>query len=296
MHSTPHQPSERRARDSHQVGPAISLVDVTVRFSSAADGSGAPPVPVLSSVDLDVQAGEFVALVGASGCGKTTILNLIAGLLNPTGGDVLVQGESVARSTPDTGYMFARDALLPWRTAQRNVELGLEGRPGWDRARRRVRAQEMLSQMGLRGNERRYRAQLSQGMRQRVALARTFAPSPGILLMDEPFAALDALTKFTIQQQFLEVWERQPQNERQTVVFVTHDLQEAVLLADRVVVLASHPGRVHYAHSVDLPRPRAQVMEEIIFTNKFRAVHSLLFGELQTARAQQNQNAGGVKA
>ena len=261
--------------------PAIELQDVSLTFGSK--GSGAPAV--LDHVDLSIARGEFVALVGASGCGKTTVLNLVAGLLGPNDGRVLIHGKEVTAPTADIGYMFARDAMLPWRTAVRNVMLSLESRPGWsDRSKRRERAVTMLEQMGLRGVENRYRSQLSQGMRQRVALARTFAPSPGILLMDEPFAALDALTKLAIQEEFLRIWEHEHKYDRQTVVFVTHDLHEAVLLADRVVVMGAHPGRIHYTQEIDLPRPRNQELEDVIFTDEFRAMHANLFNQLQAAR------------
>lgn len=279
------QQTARTARPAPGTSPTISLRDVSLRFPPPRGATNTGPTTVLDRVSLDIAQGEFVALVGASGCGKTSILNLVAGLLRVNNGSVSITGHEVTAPTAETGYMFARDALLPWRTALRNVELAMEGRPGWTKDKRRARATEMLHQLGLKGSEGRYRAQLSQGMRQRVALARTFAPSPSVLLMDEPFAALDALTKTTIQKQFLQHWEAKDPSERQTVVFVTHDLQEAVLLADRVVVLASHPGRIHYQHTVDLPRPRAQVMEEIIFTDDFRQIHALLFAELQAARA-----------
>jgi NitT/TauT family transport system ATP-binding protein len=239
----------------------------------------------LAGVDLRIEQGQFVALVGASGCGKTTLLNMLAGVLAPTHGTVTIGGEPPALGSPHVGYMFARDALLPWRRAQSNVELPLENR-GWDRARRRERAQEMLALVGLKGRERQFRSQLSQGMRQRVALARTLAPSPDVLLMDEPFAALDARTKLAMQTEFLSIWERaNAEGQHKTVIFVTHDLNEAVLLADRVVVMLPHPGRIARDRVIDLPRPRAADLHHIIYSDEFRRIAGELFEELEGAIA-----------
>ena len=239
----------------------------------------------LDGVDLTVKQGEFVALVGASGCGKTTLLNMVAGLLAPTEGAVSIAGRPPALGNPQVGYMFARDALLPWRRAQANIELSLETQ-GWDRASRHTRAGEMLSLVGLQGRERLFRSQLSQGMRQRVALARTLAPSPEVLLMDEPFAALDARTKLAMQIEFLSIWERSiEEGLHKTVLFVTHDLNEAVLLADRVVVMLPHPGRIARVRPIDLPRPRAGDLNSIIYSNEFRTIAGELFEELEGAIA-----------
>jgi len=248
-------------------------------------GGKGPGTVALAGVDLTVERGQFVALVGASGCGKTTLLNMAAGLLAPTEGTVAIDGESPTLGNPHVGYMFARDALLPWRRAQANVELPLEQR-GWEKTRRRARAGEMLALVGLEGRERQFRSQLSQGMRQRVALARTLAPSPDVLLMDEPFAALDARTKLAMQTEFLSIWERSIEEEQhKTVIFVTHDLNEAVLMADRVVVMLPHPGRIAKDKPIDLPRPRAAELNSIIYSNEFRAIAGELFEELEGAIA-----------
>ena len=205
----------------------------------------------LDNVSFEVPNGQFLAVVGASGCGKTTILNMAAGLIRPVSGSVKVGGEEVVKPLRDTGYMFARDGLLPWRSALKNVEVGLEHR-GVPKEQRRTRALHMLDVVGLSGFGDSYPAQLSQGMRQRVAIARTLAINPGTLLMDEPFAALDAQTKIALQGEFLKIWEK----DRKTVMFVTHDLAEAVSMADRVLVLTSRPGRIHADITIDLPRPR----------------------------------------
>jgi NitT/TauT family transport system ATP-binding protein len=281
--------------------PYISVQDVSQVFRlrterNAEGGSGSSrDLVALEDIDLDIPAGQFVALVGASGCGKTTLLNMMAGLIDPSGGTITVGGRRPALPNPEIGYMFARDALLPWRTAQRNVELALETR-GVGRAQRAARAKEMLDLVGLKGRERQFRLQLSQGMRQRVALARTLASDPSLLLMDEPFAALDARTKLAMQMEFLAIWERhQGSDNTKTVVFVTHDLQEAVLLADRVIVMLPNPGRIAEDRIIDLPRPRAERLGEILYTDAFKAIAHDLFecleGAIQRPVAPQAQEA-----
>jgi NitT/TauT family transport system ATP-binding protein len=269
--------------------PYISINDVRQVFRlrterNAEGGSGTSrELVALDDINLTIPDGQFVALVGASGCGKTTLLNMMAGLIAPTDGAIEVGGRRPALPNPDIGYMFARDALLPWRTAQRNVELPLETR-GQTRSQRSARAREMLEMVGLQGRERQFRLQLSQGMRQRVALARTLASDPSLLLMDEPFAALDARTKLTMQMEFLRIWERhQGSDKRKTVVFVTHDLQEAVLLADRVVVMLPNPGRIAEDRIIDLPRPRAEQLGELLYTDAFKAIAHELFECLEGA-------------
>jgi NitT/TauT family transport system ATP-binding protein len=281
--------------------PYISVNDVsqvfrlrTERKAEGASGSSRDLV-ALQDIHLDIPAGQFVALVGASGCGKTTLLNMMAGLIQPSGGTITVGGRRPSLPNPDIGYMFARDALLPWRTAQRNVELPLETRRV-SRSERAAKAREMLDMVGLKGRERQFRLQLSQGMRQRVALARTLASDPSLLLMDEPFAALDARTKLTMQMEFLGIWERHQGSEKnKTVVFVTHDLQEAVLLADRVIVMLPNPGRIAEDRIIDLPRPRAERLGEILYTDAFKAIAHDLFecleGAIQRPVAVQAQEA-----
>lgn len=275
--------------------PLISFRDVrqVFRLSGKGDGSAARnrELVALQDVNVDIQAGQFVALVGASGCGKTTMLNMLAGLVEPTHGEVRLDGRPPQLPNMDIGYMFARDALLPWRTARKNVELPLETR-GWGRKERRERAEEMLELVGLKGRESQYRLQLSQGMRQRVALARTLAPDPSLLLMDEPFAALDARTKLTLQAEFLRIWEHnQTGDRRKTVIFVTHDLQEAVLLADRVIVMLPHPGRIAEDRVIDLPRPRAELLGELQFTKEFQDITHGLFERLEGAIGDRGADA-----
>jgi NitT/TauT family transport system ATP-binding protein len=239
------------------------------------------PLLVADHVSFDVPRGQFVSLVGPSGCGKTTVLNMIAGLVAPTLGRVVRDGSTVTRPRRDVGYMFARDGLLPWRSAHANVELGLELR-GIPARERRSRADELLDVVGLTGFGSSYPGQLSQGMRQRVALARTLSLRPDLLLMDEPFAALDAQTKLIVQEEFIKVWE----GSGMTVIWVTHDLEEAVALSDRVIVFSARPGRIKSDSWVDLERPRN--IEEVRFLPEFQEVHSRIWSDLrdEVKRAQ----------
>ncbi len=217
---------------------------------------------VLQNFDFECGRGEFVVLVGRSGCGKTTVLNILSGLLTPTSGSVEVLGKSPREARRQIGYMFARDALMPWRRAGKNVELPLE-RDGVDPGERQRRAEEMLARLGLEGKSSLYPWQLSQGMRQRVALARTWVSGPELLLMDEPFAALDAQTKIEARAEFLKIWEER----RRSVVFVTHDLGEALLLGDRIVMLATG-GKELVNLKVPFQHPRD--VSELPFTKEFR--------------------------
>jgi NitT/TauT family transport system ATP-binding protein len=212
------------------------------------------PVRALDGIDLSVEHEEFVAVLGPSGCGKSTLLNLIAGLLTPSAGGIWLDGELPADRTP-TAMVFQEFALFPWRTVQANVEFGLEemGVPAPARARR---ARTFIELTGLTGFESRYPHQLSGGMRQRVGIARALAVEPAVLLMDEPFSALDAQTRQLMQEELLAIWERA----RQTIVYVTHNIHEAVYMADRVVVLSRRPGRVMAEVKIELPRPREERM------------------------------------
>lgn len=227
-------------------GSAVALDGVTVTYTAP----GHVDRTVLSGIDLTIPKGEFTALVGRSGCGKTTLLNLVAGLVDPAAGSVTVLGTQPRAAREHLGFMLARDALLPWRTARRNVEYGLELR-GVRRSERRETALHWLEAVQLLHAQHQWPWQLSQGMRQRVALARTWALDPTMLLMDEPFAALDANTRVSVQQKFLELWQSE---EHRTVIFVTHDLGEAITLADRVVLLGG--GRVLDDLPVEIDRPR----------------------------------------
>ena len=206
----------------------------------------------LADVDLDIREGEFVTLVGPSGCGKSTMLNLLGGLLMPTRGEVRVNGATVKGPGPERGVIFQQYALFPWLTAQQNVEFGL-GLQGIGKRERAETATRYLEMVGLADFARAYPKELSGGMKQRCAIARAYAVNPSILLMDEPFGALDALTRVQMQDNLLHTWEQ----ERRTAVFITHDVDEAVYLANRVVVMSPHPGRVSEVIEVPLPYPRS---------------------------------------
>ncbi|MFE4503537.1 ABC transporter ATP-binding protein [Rhodococcus sp. NPDC056743] len=237
---------------------------------------GDRPVRALENFNLSIAPSEFVSIVGPSGCGKTTALSMTGGLVRPRTGSVKLDGHEVISSPEDVTFLFARDALLPWRTVRANVELGLEVR-GMGRAERRQRSDEWLHRVRLEEFADSDITHLSQGMRQRVAIARTLAQSPRVVLMDEPFAALDAQTRAIQQEEFLRLWEA----ERPTVIFVTHDLEEAILLSDRVLLMASRPGRVVADIRIDLERPRNQEMR--ISSDKFHGYYHQLAGLLKDA-------------
>lgn len=209
----------------------------------------------LDRVSLDIADEEFVTVVGPSGCGKSTLLNLAAGLAEPTSGQVLVDGAPVTGPGPDRGVIFQQYALFPWLTVRGNVEFGLR-LAKLSAAERRERAERAIELVGLHDFADALPKTLSGGMKQRCAIARAYAVDPAVLLMDEPFGALDALTRVQLQDQLLDTWSR----DRRTVLFITHDVEEAVYLARRVVVLAARPGRIHRIVDVDLPYPRTEAV------------------------------------
>jgi NitT/TauT family transport system ATP-binding protein len=211
-------------------------------------------VQALSNVSATVASEEFVALLGPSGCGKSTLLNIVAGLLEPTSGAVYFEGTQEP-NRPTTSFVFQEFALFPWRTVQQNVEFGLE-EIGMVSAARAAEARRFIELTGLAGFEAKYPHQLSGGMRQRVGIARALAVDPAVLLMDEPFSALDAQTRQLMQEELLAIWERT----RKTIVYVTHNIQEAVYMADRVIVLSRRPGHVMVEIPIALARPRTEAM------------------------------------
>jgi NitT/TauT family transport system ATP-binding protein len=230
----------------------VARLRIAIRDLSKTFMQGPREIPAVSGVSFDVCDKEFVAIVGPSGCGKSTILNMIGSLVAPSGGEILVDGERVgARPAPQIGYVFQKDTVFPWRTVERNIALGLEYR-GVSAPEIRARVAEAVRLAGLEGFEEAFPATLSGGMRQRVALMRSLIVNPEILLMDEPFGALDTHTKLDLHAELLALWGAR----RQTVVFVTHDLSEAITLADRVVVMTRRPGTVKLVYDVKLPRPR----------------------------------------
>lgn len=251
--------------------------DVIVRFDDVhlafPDDQGVDQ-PVLAGLDLEIVEGRFVAIIGPSGCGKTTVLNLLADVLQPNSGRVSVRDESPADTPARAGYLLARDALLPWRSAQKNVELPLE-LLGKSPTERRATAESLLRRVGLAGAERRSVKALSHGMRQRVSLARILAYDPDIMLLDEPFSALDAQTRLKAQEFFLEVW-----NGSKTVLLVTHDIQEAIFMADEVLVFSPRPSRLLRKFEIDFPRPRR--IEELRLSDRFNELYDEIWELLKT--------------
>jgi ABC-type nitrate/sulfonate/bicarbonate transport system ATPase subunit len=225
----------------------ISITSVTKCFET-----GTSVVTALNDVSLDVQDQEIITLVGASGCGKSTLLNLIAGFETPTAGQVLVDGHPIKGPGPDRGVVFQQTALFPWLSVEDNIAFGLTLRVNRGKADRQQVVERMLQRTGLLAFRERHPAELSGGMRQRAAIASVLAINPSTLLMDEPFGALDSLTRSIMQDFLLEIWEEQ----RKTVVLVTHDIDEAIYLADKTVVMTAHPGRIREVIDVNLPRPR----------------------------------------
>lgn len=225
----------------------IDVTSVTKVFQT-----GGSVITALDDVDLTVQEKEIVTLVGASGCGKSTLLNLIAGFEMPTTGRVLVDGQAIREPGPDRGVVFQETALFPWLSVEDNIAFGLSLSANQGKADRRQVVERMLQRTGLGAFRTRHPAELSGGMRQRAAIASVLAINPSTLLMDEPFGALDSLTRSIMQDFLLEIWEEQ----RKTVVLVTHDIDEAIYLADKTAVMTAHPGRIREVIVVDLPRPR----------------------------------------
>lgn len=235
-------------------------------------------VAILDGIRVASKPGQFIALIGPSGCGKTTLLDIMCGIRKHQSGTVLLGGRAPVEGRDDTARMFARDALLPWRTASANIDFALKARqrPGDHGA---IIAQ-LLKDVGLTGFGGNFPSQLSQGMRQRVALARTFSLESDFLFLDEPFGALDAQTKLVLQEKLLSLWERT----RSTVVLVTHDLGEAIALADRVIVMTARPGRILADVPIDLPRPRS-----VSALQKTRAYHDL-YAQLWDSLEQATRN------
>ena len=253
----------------------IAVRGLRKRFS---DIAGQGQIIALDGIDLEIADDEFLTVLGPSGCGKTTLLNVVAGFETASGGEVRVDGEVVLKPGPDRGVVFQEYALFPWLTVEQNIEFGLRERRV-PRAKRKARVRQQIASVGLSGFEQRYPQELSGGMRQRVALARVLVNDPKILLMDEPFAALDAQTRSIMQQELLRVWSA----DRRTAIFITHNIEEAILLGDRVVVMTARPGRIKDIVAVGLPRPRDVTSAE--FNQIRRHVAVLLEAEVQATFA-----------
>ncbi|MEU1391102.1 MULTISPECIES: ABC transporter ATP-binding protein [unclassified Nonomuraea] len=261
----------------------IGIRNVSKEFTVRDAGE---PFTALSGIDLDVREGEFLTLVGPSGCGKSTLLDLVAGLTEPTSGQIVVNGAPVTGPGLDRGIVFQQYALFPWRTALANVAFGLEAK-GVPRAERTERARRHLELVGLSGFEDRYPHELSGGMRQRVAIARSLAFDPDVLLMDEPFAALDAQTRESLQEELLRIW----QHTRKTVVFITHGIDEAVYLGQRVAVMTSRPGRIKEIIEVEFDSREGDLRAAPRFGEYRHHVWGLLRDEVAAAQVQERKAA-----
>jgi NitT/TauT family transport system ATP-binding protein len=252
----------------------IEFRHVTVAFPQPDGGS----LVAVENFDLQVDKGEFVTIVGPSGCGKSTMLLVADGLLRPTQGQVFFENKLVTAPGPDRALVFQEFALLPWRTVEGNVMLGLELQRKHTPSQMRELVEHFVQLVGLRGFERHFPHQLSGGMRQRVGLARALAVNPAVLLMDEPFAALDAQTREIMSEELLRIWEE----DKKTVLFVTHGIEEAVYLADRIVVMSSQPGQVKEVIRVGLPRPRSlAIKDDPEFVHLRRHIWNLLMKEVR---------------
>jgi NitT/TauT family transport system ATP-binding protein len=240
------------------------------------------PVLALEDVSLEVGNREFLALLGPSGCGKSTLLYLIGGFLPIETGKILIEGKPVGAPGPDRGIVFQHFALFPWKSVRANILYGLE-RMGLPRKEREARAQSFIDLVGLSGFEDSYPSQLSGGMKQRTALARTLAFDPNILLMDEPFGALDAQTRSLMQAELLGIWQRTPK----TVIFVTHDVQEAVYLADRVAVMSARPGRIKAIVDTRFDKNDPQVFKTKAFVDKVDEIWNLV--RIEAIKAQETR-------
>lgn len=241
-----------------------------------------PEFVAVENITLDIQQGEFVSIVGPSGCGKSTLLDLIAGLTKPSSGQILLSGKQITQPGLDRGIVFQQYALYPWLTALENIEFGLEAK-GVDKQIRREKAQYYLELVGLAGFEKHYSNELSGGMKQRVAIARSLAYEPEILLMDEPFAALDAQTRETLQEELIKIW----QSSKKTIVFITHSIDEAIFLSQRVAIMTSRPGRIK--EIIEIPQSLKSNAEDIRSTFEYgqlrHQIWSLLSEEVIKAQA-----------
>lgn len=258
----------------------IEIRNVNRDYQIKRNASGEEQIfSALQNVSLTVNKGEFLTIVGPSGCGKSTLLDLIAGLALPTSGELFIDGKKITKPALDRGIVMQGYALFPWRTVRHNVEFGLEVK-GVPKKDRQEISERFLKLVNLSGFADRYPYELSGGMKQRVAIARALAYDPEVLLMDEPFAAVDAQTRETLQDELLRIWEET----RKTIIFVTHSIDEAVALADRVAVMSANPGSVKEIVKVGLPRPRR--VGDVLSTTDFRLVRYRIWELLQSQEEQ----------
>jgi NitT/TauT family transport system ATP-binding protein len=250
MKVLPLRPEMERSDALPGRGPATAMIEID-RVSQTFQTSGRQNHLALSEISLTIEDGAFVSILGPSGCGKSTLLYIVGGFVNPTAGTAKVKGKIITGPGPDRGPVFQEFALFPWKNVLGNVMYGLR-QQGASRAEAETQSRRLIEMVGLKGFENFYPKELSGGMKQRVAIARTLAYHPEVLLMDEPFGALDAQTRSRLQNDLLNIWER----DRKTVLFVTHSVDEAVFLSDKVVVMTRAPGRIKEIVDIDLPRPR----------------------------------------
>ena len=231
----------------------------------------------LKDVCFEVQAGEFVSVIGSSGCGKSTLLSILEGINTPTEGTILIDGEPINGTGTDRGVVFQHYSLFPWMTARKNIAFGIkQARQGLSKAERLEIADEFLEKVGLEGFGNKYPSQLSGGMQQRVAIARALAMDTDILLMDEPFGAIDAKNRTILQELLLELWEGDGSQERKTVIFVTHDIDEAIFLSDRIIMMSANPGTVY--RDIEVPFERPRVRSELVVTPEYSSFRNDLMG------------------
>lgn len=268
-------------------GSAIKIRarDVRMDFAIADERGRKQQIAALQDFNLDIREGEFFTLLGPSGCGKSTFLNVLAGLARKTGGSISIDGQPASGINREQGVVFQGYALFPWRTVLQNIEVGLEIRKIPKRERRET-AEQFLHLVGLAGFGQRYPHELSGGMRQRVAIARSLAYSPSLLLMDEPFAALDAQTREILQSELLRIWEQH----KTTIVFITHSLDEAIYLSDRIAVMTHRPGRIKSVLEIALPRPRpAEIRHAPAFVQLREQAWDVLRDEVAFASGHRQQ-------
>jgi NitT/TauT family transport system ATP-binding protein len=262
--------------------PKLRLENVTKQFDVRGTKN---TFTAIDDIDIDVADGEFLVLVGPSGCGKSTLLDLLGGLSNPTSGRILLDGRPVTGPGLDRGIVFQQYALLPWRTARHNIEFGLEAK-GLPKKERRELAEHYLELVGLDGFGDRYPHELSGGMKQRVAIARSLAFDPEVLLMDEPFSALDAQTRESLQDELLRIWKATGK----TILFITHGIDEAIYLGQRVAVLTSRPGRVKTFVDIDIDRSGEDVRSSEEFRQYRHRIWTLLHGEVERAQVIEKES------
>ncbi|MFM8900877.1 MAG: ABC transporter ATP-binding protein [Burkholderiales bacterium] len=261
---------------------------IEVRELSMSFGAAHQRIDAVCDVSLQVAPGEFVSLIGPSGCGKSTLLNVVAGFAKPTQGVVVLDGQTIDGPSPDRGVVFQQYSLFPWMSVRKNVEFGLKMQ-GVAANKRETTARTLLGMAGLLAFENHYPDQLSGGMKQRVGIVRALATSPQVMLMDEPFGALDAQTRVVMQQILTNIWQRF----RLSVLFITHDIEEAIFLSDRVYVMTARPGRIKAEVEIPLPRPRtAEMMSSVAFTQILHKLRNLIREESLAAMGHELEQGG----